>query len=280
MGARAVSASLIAALLMAAAGPCALAGGAPSAAATYDAEVCRAMESAIGQLQSAQHHRVVSIVMDKLSESTAAPQHESAWAARIQYYLDYVKAEDDPYLQGMLRCFSEMEDRAPKSWLEWARGEIERRRSQLLDQIAFRQELSQQILVRAELDQSGNLVPGSVAVFFVLGSGVTPVAECIRACPTDEELKAAGYDYLKSRSELAQGSAVSGQTSESSLESSSSAVPTTQAESTAKGRGAAVVAPAQRNANRVVILAGTSVLLFLAALMALNQYFLHKTSRR
>jgi len=286
---RAVLTGIAAALLILAGVPPAMSAEEASGERNRDAEVCSSLENAIGQLQNARHHRVASVVMEKASESTAPPRYESKWSARVQFYLDYMRPEEDPYLQGMLRCRSEEEKQASKTWLDWASKEIEKRRSLLLNQIAFRQEERVEVLVRASLDAQGGLVPESVGVFFVLPSRVIPAADYVRMQPTSTQLEAAGYDYLKGKGDGTQGGGDTSQLQGDQGSSGPASGPVSGSAPVAPASGAAPapqtrddpqVTRTRNDFNATVMTRGVLALVLLAALMALNQYLVYKKPRR
>ena len=259
--------------------PRAMSAEGPSGSSNRDAEICRALETAIGQLQAAKHHRIASIVMEKTYEDVKPPRYESGWTARIQFYLDYLRAEEDPYLQGMLRCRSEAERQAPKAWLDWASSEIEKRRNLVLNQIAFRQEEKVDLLVKALLDAGGNLAAESLTVSFTTPAGPVPAAEYVRGQPTDDELEAAGDAYLRKTRDQPQSGSAAGQVQGSQTTAGTSA-PVQETRSSIEAPNHAAIAPARGNANLTVMAAGMVALLVLAVLMALNQHFLYKKPRR
>ena len=243
-----------------------------------EAPVFQAIRDSVIQLQNALHHKVASVLTSKVAEKIEGASYESTWQVAVKYWLDYSRPENVPYLKGMEKCLIEYSPTAGKEWVAWAKTQIDQRRSQYTDEIAFQQELQLRATVTASLDAGGKLLAQTMKVFHVVSESemVTFSAESL-AAPSDRQMEQAGYYFLKDK--IAE---------ESSATSGGSATTSTQETPSNSSGGQpskAVVAIPSQNAGtgaeraRPILMTGVGGLFVLLLLLVLNQHLLRKRKR-
>lgn len=268
-------------------------GSAPPA--VDEALVFQTIRSSVTELQAALHRKVASILTSKVSGGVSGTSYESTWQVTVRYYLDYPRADDVPYLKGMLKCLAECGASAPKDWVGWAEIQVETTRDSLAEEIAFQQELRMRVLVKASLDASGRLMPSTLKAFHVVSDSETISinAEAL-AAPGDKQLEQAGYYFLRDRLDAqtstsggaapppqsgsqSPGSQSSGSQAPASQYSDPQPSGTQQSSSPAAKTGTQGTSWSSADPNRRILLIGIGVLLGLILLLVLNQRLLRRS---